>query len=138
MRPEAAPWVRQAEADLLAARDSYSSDHYEWACFQAQQAAEKALKAFLWENTGQHPGKSHVLYDVAGGSLLDHCQEFDSSFSNLVGEADLLRPHETASRYPDESTYLQAPADYYQPIDAVSCIEAAQSIVEFVKSRLGN
>lgn len=40
-------WMKQAESDLCAAEDSASSNHYEWACFQAQQAAEKALKALI-------------------------------------------------------------------------------------------
>ncbi|CAG0995216.1 MAG: HEPN domain-containing protein [Candidatus Methanoperedens sp.] len=40
-------WLKQADSDLCAAEDSASSNHYEWACFQAQQAAEKALKALI-------------------------------------------------------------------------------------------
>jgi HEPN domain-containing protein len=40
-------WLKQAESDLCAAEDSASSNHYEWACFQAQQAAEKAIKALI-------------------------------------------------------------------------------------------
>lgn len=42
-------WLKQADSDLCAAEDSASSNHYEWACFQAQQAAEKALKALLFQ-----------------------------------------------------------------------------------------
>jgi len=38
-------WMVQAEADLGAAKDSYDSKHYNWSCFQAQQSAEKALRA---------------------------------------------------------------------------------------------
>ncbi len=38
-------WFRQAELDLATARDAHSSGHHEWACFAAQQAAEKAVKA---------------------------------------------------------------------------------------------
>ena len=41
-------WPYQAEADFDAAQDSLKSEHFEWACFQAQQAAEKSLKAFLF------------------------------------------------------------------------------------------
>jgi HEPN domain-containing protein len=40
-------WLKQADSDLCAAEDSASSKHYEWACFQAQQAAEKSLKALI-------------------------------------------------------------------------------------------
>jgi HEPN domain-containing protein len=41
-------WMVQAEADLSAAKDSCISKHYNWSCFQAQQSAEKALKAYLY------------------------------------------------------------------------------------------
>ncbi len=40
-------WLNQAEKDLSAAEDSMASLHYEWSCFQSQQAAEKAFKALL-------------------------------------------------------------------------------------------
>ena len=48
MKPLPQRWLLQAEADLSAARDSERSGHYEWACFQAQQSAEKAVKALLY------------------------------------------------------------------------------------------
>jgi len=35
----------QAEADLLHARNDVAGEYYEWACFSAQQAAEKAVNA---------------------------------------------------------------------------------------------
>lgn len=38
-------WLRQAERDLAQARDSHRWERYEWACFTAHQAAEKAIKA---------------------------------------------------------------------------------------------
>ncbi len=40
-----ADWMNQAEGDLLHARNDVAGGYYEWACFSAQQAAEKAVKA---------------------------------------------------------------------------------------------
>jgi HEPN domain-containing protein len=40
-----ADWLAQAERDLAQARESQGSGRHEWACFAAQQAAEKAVKA---------------------------------------------------------------------------------------------
>lgn len=40
-------WFRQAEADFRHAGHARDHAHHEWACFAAQQAAEKALKAVL-------------------------------------------------------------------------------------------
>ena len=45
---ETKKWFTQAEEDLKAAKDSLKSGHYNWACFQAQQSAEKTLKFFLY------------------------------------------------------------------------------------------
>jgi len=35
MRKEAERWLRQAEADLKAAKDSFKDENYEWCCFQS-------------------------------------------------------------------------------------------------------
>lgn len=48
MRKEAKKWLRQAEADLKACRDNLKDGNFEWSCFQTQQSAEKALKAYLY------------------------------------------------------------------------------------------
>ncbi len=46
-------WLKQAHSDLSAAEDSTGSSHFEWACFQAQQAAKKALKALIISKGGE-------------------------------------------------------------------------------------
>lgn len=38
-------WLKQSEADLRHARNALADGDYEWSCFAAQQAGEKALKA---------------------------------------------------------------------------------------------
>ncbi|RKX71528.1 DNA-binding protein [candidate division WOR-3 bacterium] len=44
-------WLRQAKRDLAHARRDLEDEFYEWACFSAQQAAEKAVKAvYLFRN----------------------------------------------------------------------------------------
>ena len=48
MPNRALDWLRQADRDFEQAMDS----RHEWACFAAQQAAEKAIKA-LHLHTGQ-------------------------------------------------------------------------------------
>ena len=42
-----AKWMSQARKDLTAAQALVKSSQFEWACFVASQAAEKALKACL-------------------------------------------------------------------------------------------
>ncbi len=38
-------WMEQAKSDLDHARSDMEHGFYEWACFSAQQSAEKAVKA---------------------------------------------------------------------------------------------
>jgi HEPN domain-containing protein len=45
-------WLRQADADLRHARHAAADVNFEWSCFAAQQAAEKALKALLQKGGG--------------------------------------------------------------------------------------
>lgn len=54
-------WLRQAKADLKAAEDSLKAEHYEWACFQAQQSAEKSAKAIA-EKREKKIWTFHILH----------------------------------------------------------------------------
>ena len=60
MKKEVDNWLRQAQSDLIAAGNSLKSKNYDWSCFQAQQAAEKALKA-LYLQTFKEIRKVHDL-----------------------------------------------------------------------------
>ena len=51
MVSRAEDWLRQALRDLEHARRSLKFGDYEWACFAAQQAAEKSVKA-LYQKLG--------------------------------------------------------------------------------------
>jgi HEPN domain-containing protein len=45
-------WFRQAKRDLVHARHAAEDGEYEWACFAAQQSAEKGVKAaFMRRNS---------------------------------------------------------------------------------------
>jgi HEPN domain-containing protein len=44
-------WLRQAKRDLEHAQHALEDEDYEWSCFAAQQAAEKAVKA-LYQKLG--------------------------------------------------------------------------------------
>ncbi len=139
MHPEVEPWLRQAEADLRAAKDSLDSHHYEWVCFQTQQAGERALKAFLLERGlywVQIRRIGHSLYGA--GSALDACQNLEPEFSSLNQAALLLDGYSVATRYPNEETNIsaQAPTDFYNEHHAQSAIEAAESVLNLVRTYL--
>lgn len=60
-------WLRQAESDLNAAKNSMNSKNYDWSCFQSQQAAEKCLKAFLY-NRGVYINYNPFVKGTSYGS----------------------------------------------------------------------
>ena len=51
-------WLAQAQRDLSHAVDASEHGHFEWACFSAQQGAEKAVKAVYLHHHGEGWGHS--------------------------------------------------------------------------------
>ena len=68
MPSRAHDWLNQALRDLEQAQDSQKAGRHEWACFAAQQAAEKAVKA-LHLHLGQEAW-GHVI-----AKLLQNCRK---------------------------------------------------------------
>ena len=120
-------WLRQAEKDLDSARDSLTAKHYEWACFQSQQAAEKALKAFLYSK-GLRAILTHSIRDLA----LD-CSKYEKDFSNLVNQGKVLDSYYISTRYPNGLVGNKIPSEYYSQEDADQCISYAELILKTVK-----
>ena len=120
-------WLGQAEKDLESAQDSSKARHYEWACFQSQQAAEKALKAFLYSK-GLRAILTHSIREL----VLD-CSKYQSDFSNLVNQAKVLDTYYISTRYPNGLVGNEIPAQYYSEEDATQCINYAGLILRTVK-----
>jgi len=57
-------WLRQAEDDLLWAKDTLELQRYAQACFTAQQVGEKALKSLALKR-GYDVVRSHSLREIA-------------------------------------------------------------------------
>jgi HEPN domain-containing protein len=64
-----ADWIDQAQGDLEHARSDTERGFYDWACFSAQQAAEKAVKA-VFQKMGA---------EAWGHSVADLLDELSSS-----------------------------------------------------------
>jgi HEPN domain-containing protein len=123
-----ADWLRQAESDLLAAGDSAATGHHEWAAFQAQQSAEKAVKAlfqFLHGSVRGH-GVTEMLRQLpaaaaAPETLLDVARELDKVY--------------ITARYPN-GLVSGAPADYFTDKTSQQLISYARTILEFCRSQI--
>lgn len=118
-------WLRQAEADLKAARDSLKTKHCEWACFQAQQAAEKAAKALL-ESHGQA---------IRGHSVLMLVKQIRGVPQAHFHAAATLDKYYIPTRYPNGFD-MGSPMDYFDQKTAQQAIRYAQMLVAFVKKEL--
>ncbi len=127
---EGARWLRQAKQDMDDAAFLREGSRFNLACFMGQQAAEKAVKAYLY-----HRG----VEDVWGHSLIDLCEDaklFEMFFDTIKGEARQLDKYYEITRYP---SYLPSgtSSEAFDRIDADRSIELAQGVVDFVGERLG-
>ena len=124
---EAKAWMVKAWRDLETARRAAEGvpPFYDVAVYHCQQAAEKAVKAFLVQQ-GKPYAKTHdieVLVDLAG--------ELDPSFDSLADAADALTPYATRFRYPN-ATFAVEP----QPAEYNEALNHAQTIYDSVLSLL--
>ena len=75
MHKEVKKWLEQAKSDLSAARNSADSKNFDWACFQAQQAAEKGLKALLLQKQGKIIKTHDLVFLSTEINLPEHFKE---------------------------------------------------------------
>ena len=127
---EARRWMAQAKRDLKAAKDSLEDGNHEWACFQAQQAAEKALKALLL-------GLGHGAWGHSLVELLGELSGIYEDASGLLVKARELDRHYIPARYPNafESGY---PGMYYDEETARRAIMCAEEILRWAGEKLAS
>ncbi len=116
-------WVRKAESDLAAVELALAAGRaLDTACFHAQQAGEKYLKAYLI-HTGMDFPYIHNLE-----KLIDLCGQKDPAFLKLKLLAALLTPFAVELRYDDE---------FWPSLDTVEeARDAALKIKQLVVQRL--
>ncbi len=116
-------WVKQAEHDLAHACVSLEGGYHEWACFSAQQGAEKAVKALFMDAGGIAWGHS-----VTG--LLGELPENTRAGDDLLEAAKEPDKHYIPARYPNAHPG-GAPHDYYTRREAERAVENGDRIVEW-------
>ena len=126
-RSEAMRWMKQARSDSAAARDSARNGHCEWACFQAQQAAEKAMKA-CWYQLDLDPW-GHSVAKLVDDLPRDIVGEAFLSVRDSARQLDKLY---VPTRYPNGLPEM-TPAEAYSESDAQSALAAAESILALVQ-----
>lgn len=116
-------WFRQAEADLKHARNALETGSFEWSCFAAQQAAEKALKA-VFQKAGMEAW-GHTLTALVG-NLPPSARPPE----RLLARAKMLDKHYIPTRYPNGFD-SGAPTDFYTQEEARDAIAHAEEILAF-------
>lgn len=121
-------WLRQARRNLSSAKLNRQAGLYEESCFEAHQAAEKALKALL----------SYMHMERRGHSLVALARESGLTIGeDVVKCLQYLDKHYIPSRYPD--VYDEgAPMDYYNEEDAERCIQCAERILNLAEGHVGS
>src|SRR5713101_9709423 len=94
-RSEGRRWLAQAENDLAFATLASREGYFAQACFNSQQAAEKALKAYLYSR-GAEQVLGHSVADVAA-----ECANVEAEFSPLRLQAAPLDQFYVATRCPN-------------------------------------
>ncbi|HYX23973.1 MAG TPA: HEPN domain-containing protein [Thermoanaerobaculia bacterium] len=119
-------WLLQAERDLEQAGASRDDQRHEWACFAAQQSAEKAVKA-LHLYLGQEAW-GHVVARL----LAELPVEVDPS---LVEKAKVLDNFYVGTRYPNGHPE-GPPFEHYGEIQSGDAIRHASEILAFVRAQV--
>jgi HEPN domain-containing protein len=123
MSNRAADWLRQAEADLRHARHALRDAAHEWACFAAQQAAEKAAKA-------AHMALGQEAWGHVVTELLDALRAEVSGIDEaLLDRARALDKLYIPTRYPN-GLAGGAPADFYTRPEAERAIADAEAVLD--------
>jgi HEPN domain-containing protein len=116
-------WLEQARKDLSAAEVLSEHGHHNVACFLAQQAAEKAVKAFLYSHGAEH------VWGHSVAELLKDSSTFADIPNTMVAKGFTLDKHYIATRYPN-GLPGGIPADAYSADDAQAACDAAADIID--------
>jgi len=122
-------WIKQARRDLQRAKLDVEHDYFEWACFAAQQSAEKAVKA-VYQASNQ---------SVRGHSIVKMLQGLQNSINvsePLIHFARVLDRYYIESRYPNGFPE-GSPFEFFDEKLAEEALHAAGQILRFCDDRIG-
>lgn len=115
-------WLRKAGSDFVSLDATIAVEAYDTACFHAQQAAEKCLKAYLDHEEVDFPFTHNLT------KLVELCAARDSAFSALLSTVEPLTPYAVETRYDSEFWPEREVAEEARAL--------AQSVRSFVMTRL--
>ncbi len=116
-------WLLKAESDLANVKMCLAAGQaFDTACFHAQQAAEKCIKAYLTAYEIEFP----FIHNLE--KLVELCAQRDASFLSVKALSQELTPYAVELRYDDE---------FWPSVETVQqALDAALTIKGFVMDRL--
>jgi HEPN domain-containing protein len=127
---EARRWWQQAQADLTVVHTLCAAGHHAAACFQSQQAAEKAVKAVLFAHGAR------VVLGPSVHELVRQCAAHDATFEHVVEPAALLDQFYISTRYPNGLPFPAVPSETFTNAQASTAQDAAAQIMAVVEAYL--
>jgi HEPN domain-containing protein len=121
-------WLKQAKRDLEQAQDSQNSERHEWACFAAQQAAEKAVKAL-------HLSLNQEAWGYVIAQLMTGLPASVNVPKELIEKGRVLDNFYIPTRYANGHP-SGAPFEHYGPLQSGEAIQYAGEILEFVRHQM--
>lgn len=115
--------------DLEAARILHAARKHHLACFHAQQAAEKALKGFLY-GQGEAVVTGHSVH-----RLRREAERYAPEFAGLT-DARVLDGYYIPPRYPNGVPLETSPREVFGEGQSTQAIDIAARLVEAVRARL--
>src|SRR5688500_11730219 len=119
-------WLKQAGHDLEQARASQRDGRHDWACFAAQQAAEKAVKAL-------HLAKGQDAWGHVVATLLAQLPQ--AAPAALIDKARVLDHFYVATRYANGHP-AGAPFEHYGTLQSRQAIDYAGEILEYARTQV--
>jgi HEPN domain-containing protein len=119
-------WLAQAERDLEQAQASQNDGRHEWACFAAQQSAEKAVKAL-------HLSLNQEAWGHVVARLLNELPLEVPQF--LIEKAKVIDGFYIPTRYANGHPE-GPPFEHYGIIQSKDAINYAAEILKFVHSQM--
>jgi HEPN domain-containing protein len=116
-------WLNRARSNLALAKSNIPGAYLEDLCFEAQQAAEKAIKAVMLRRNIEFP----YVHDLA--RLLSMLEATGEAIPEVVRQADELTRYALLTRYPG----IARPVSEREYTEAVAVAEA---VVRWAEERI--
>jgi HEPN domain-containing protein len=123
-KDEGVRWLLQARQDLEDAEFCFQGKRFNLACFLSQQAAEKAVKAFIYAQGEE------IVFGHSVAQLLRHARKYDPNLDEIKSAGGLDKYY-IPTRYPN-GLPGGLPYEAFDKGDAEKALKMAAGVLKFV------